>query len=205
MTADDVLDEYRAGSPLGRLTTIEEVAWAVGILLAPEAAALHGATLVARPRPTARDRLDRCRSSASTWPRRCSPSSRPTCFVAPRSCSPRSPSRRSTESAPRSTNCRPTRSRSAVVAIAESGVQAPFITLDLLEGRPLEQHTELIERMSALVAELVGVPTRARAAPHQRGPKAIELGHRRRARERAAHGRDRAPPRGLPFRSRSSR
>ena len=36
---------YRAGSPLGRLTTIEEVAWAVGILLAPEAAALHGATL----------------------------------------------------------------------------------------------------------------------------------------------------------------
>ena len=45
VTADDVLDEYRAGSPLGRLTTIEEVAWAVGILLAPEASALHGATL----------------------------------------------------------------------------------------------------------------------------------------------------------------
>jgi NAD(P)-dependent dehydrogenase (short-subunit alcohol dehydrogenase family) len=44
-SADDVLDEYRAGSPLGRLTAIEEVAWAVGILLAPEAAALHGATL----------------------------------------------------------------------------------------------------------------------------------------------------------------
>ena len=44
-TADDVLDEYRAGSPLGRLTTIEEVAWAVGILLSPEAAALHGSTL----------------------------------------------------------------------------------------------------------------------------------------------------------------
>ena len=44
-TAEDVLDEYRAGSPLGRLTTIEEVAWAVGILLAPEATALHGATL----------------------------------------------------------------------------------------------------------------------------------------------------------------
>jgi NAD(P)-dependent dehydrogenase (short-subunit alcohol dehydrogenase family) len=43
-TAEDVLDEYRAGSPLGRLTTIEEVAWAVGVLLAPEAAALHGAT-----------------------------------------------------------------------------------------------------------------------------------------------------------------
>lgn len=44
-TAEKVLDEYRAGSPLGRLTTIEEVAWAVGILLAPEAAALHGSTL----------------------------------------------------------------------------------------------------------------------------------------------------------------
>ena len=43
------------------------------------------------------------------------------------------------------------------VAIAESEVQAPFITLDLLEGRPIEQHTALIERMSALVADLVGV------------------------------------------------
>lgn len=45
VTAEHVLDEYRAGSPLGRLTTIDEVAWAVGILLAPEAAALHGSTL----------------------------------------------------------------------------------------------------------------------------------------------------------------
>jgi NAD(P)-dependent dehydrogenase (short-subunit alcohol dehydrogenase family) len=44
-TAEHVLDEYRAGSPLGRLTTIEEVAWAVGILLDPEAEALHGSTL----------------------------------------------------------------------------------------------------------------------------------------------------------------
>ncbi len=44
-TADQVLEEYRAGSPLGRLTTIDEVAWAVGLLLAPEAAALHGSTL----------------------------------------------------------------------------------------------------------------------------------------------------------------
>jgi 4-oxalocrotonate tautomerase len=44
------------------------------------------------------------------------------------------------------------------VAVAESGVQAPFITLDVLEGRPLEQHTALIERISGLVAELVGVP-----------------------------------------------
>ena len=44
-TADDVLDEYRSGSPLGRLTTVDEVAWAVGILMDPEAAGLHGATL----------------------------------------------------------------------------------------------------------------------------------------------------------------
>ena len=43
------------------------------------------------------------------------------------------------------------------IAIAESGAQAPFITLDLLEGRPIEQHRALIERMSALVADLVGV------------------------------------------------
>ncbi len=44
-TADQVLDEYRAGSPLGRLTTVDEVAWAVELLLAPEASGLHGATL----------------------------------------------------------------------------------------------------------------------------------------------------------------
>ena len=44
-TAEQVLDEYRAASPLGRLTSIDEVAWAVGILLDPEASALHGATL----------------------------------------------------------------------------------------------------------------------------------------------------------------
>ena len=44
------------------------------------------------------------------------------------------------------------------ISIAQSGVQAPFVTLDLLEGRPLEQHAALVARMSALVAELVGVP-----------------------------------------------
>lgn len=44
-TAEQVLDGYRAGSPLGRLTTIDEVAWAVGILLDDEAAGLHGSTL----------------------------------------------------------------------------------------------------------------------------------------------------------------
>lgn len=42
---DQVLDEYRAHSPLNRLTTTAEVAWSVGQLLAPEATALHGATL----------------------------------------------------------------------------------------------------------------------------------------------------------------
>jgi NAD(P)-dependent dehydrogenase (short-subunit alcohol dehydrogenase family) len=45
VSVEDVLAEYRAHSPLGRLTTTDEVAWAVAQLLAPEAAALHGATL----------------------------------------------------------------------------------------------------------------------------------------------------------------
>ena len=44
-TADDVLDEYRSAAPLGRLTRVEEVAWAVGLLLDPHAACLHGSTL----------------------------------------------------------------------------------------------------------------------------------------------------------------
>jgi 4-oxalocrotonate tautomerase len=44
------------------------------------------------------------------------------------------------------------------IPIADSGEQAPFITLDLFEGRPEEQHTALIERIPALVAEIVGVP-----------------------------------------------
>jgi uncharacterized BrkB/YihY/UPF0761 family membrane protein len=44
-TIDTVLDEYRRQSPLGRLTTVDEVGWAVAQLLAPEADALHGATL----------------------------------------------------------------------------------------------------------------------------------------------------------------
>jgi NAD(P)-dependent dehydrogenase (short-subunit alcohol dehydrogenase family) len=40
-----VLDEYRSHSPLGRMTTVDQVSWAVTQLLAPEAAALHGSTL----------------------------------------------------------------------------------------------------------------------------------------------------------------
>jgi 4-oxalocrotonate tautomerase family enzyme len=43
------------------------------------------------------------------------------------------------------------------VPIAESGEQAPFVTIVVLEGRPAEQHLALIERMSALVADVVGV------------------------------------------------
>lgn len=45
VTAEQVLDEYRIGSPLGRLTRVAEVAWAVSLLLAEEASALHGSTL----------------------------------------------------------------------------------------------------------------------------------------------------------------
>jgi NAD(P)-dependent dehydrogenase (short-subunit alcohol dehydrogenase family) len=45
VSAEQVLDEYRAGSPLGRLTRVAEVAWAVSLLLDEEASALHGSTL----------------------------------------------------------------------------------------------------------------------------------------------------------------
>ena len=42
---ETVLDEYRAHSPLGRMTTVGEIGWAVAQLLSLEADALHGATL----------------------------------------------------------------------------------------------------------------------------------------------------------------
>lgn len=42
---EQVLAERSAESPLGRLVTPAEVAWAVSVLLAPEADALHGSTL----------------------------------------------------------------------------------------------------------------------------------------------------------------
>jgi NAD(P)-dependent dehydrogenase (short-subunit alcohol dehydrogenase family) len=42
---ETVLDEYRSHSPLGRMTTVDQISWAVAQLLAPEADALHGATL----------------------------------------------------------------------------------------------------------------------------------------------------------------
>lgn len=44
-TSETVLDEYRASSPLGRLTTVDEVAWAVDLLVDPEAAALLGSVI----------------------------------------------------------------------------------------------------------------------------------------------------------------
>lgn len=45
LTPDDVYAGYAADSPLGRLTTPAEVAWAVQMLLEPEATALAGSTL----------------------------------------------------------------------------------------------------------------------------------------------------------------
>jgi hypothetical protein len=44
-SVETVLDEYRSHSPPGRMTTVDQVAWAATQLLAPEADALHGATL----------------------------------------------------------------------------------------------------------------------------------------------------------------
>jgi NAD(P)-dependent dehydrogenase (short-subunit alcohol dehydrogenase family) len=45
VSIETVLDEYRSHSPLNRLTTVDQVSWAVTQLLATEADALHGATL----------------------------------------------------------------------------------------------------------------------------------------------------------------
>ncbi|MDQ3733318.1 MAG: SDR family oxidoreductase [Actinomycetota bacterium] len=42
---ETLLEQRRAESPLGRLITPDEVAWAVGILLDPQADALHGSAL----------------------------------------------------------------------------------------------------------------------------------------------------------------
>jgi phenylpyruvate tautomerase PptA (4-oxalocrotonate tautomerase family) len=44
------------------------------------------------------------------------------------------------------------------IPIAESGIQAPFITLDLFRGRPASEHQALCERIPPLVAEIVGCP-----------------------------------------------
>lgn len=45
ITVDEALDEYRSESAIGALTTSEQVAWAVAMLLAPEADAMAGSTL----------------------------------------------------------------------------------------------------------------------------------------------------------------
>lgn len=46
VTVDTVLDEMRAESSLRTLTTLDQVAWAVTLLLAPEADAMTGSTLM---------------------------------------------------------------------------------------------------------------------------------------------------------------
>ena len=46
MTAEEVLEEMRSDSSTGTFTTPEQVAWAVSLLLAPEADAMTGSTLM---------------------------------------------------------------------------------------------------------------------------------------------------------------
>lgn len=45
-TPEEVLDQMRASSSIGQLTTPEQVAWAVSVLLAPEATVMNGSTLM---------------------------------------------------------------------------------------------------------------------------------------------------------------
>lgn len=45
LAVESVLDSMRGQSPIGAFTTVEQVAWAVGLLLDPEADALAGSTL----------------------------------------------------------------------------------------------------------------------------------------------------------------
>jgi 4-oxalocrotonate tautomerase family enzyme len=44
------------------------------------------------------------------------------------------------------------------VPLVESGGQAPYITLDLFEGRPPEQHQALCEQIPERVAEILDCP-----------------------------------------------
>jgi len=46
MTEAEVLEEFRARSPIGHIVTIDEVVWAVMMLLDPEARAMTGGTLL---------------------------------------------------------------------------------------------------------------------------------------------------------------
>lgn len=45
LAMERVLDDMRSQSPIGAFTTVEQVAWAVALLLDPEADALAGSTL----------------------------------------------------------------------------------------------------------------------------------------------------------------
>jgi NAD(P)-dependent dehydrogenase (short-subunit alcohol dehydrogenase family) len=44
---DELWDRYRAKTSLGRLPTLDEIAWLVALLVEPEASVLHGAVLTA--------------------------------------------------------------------------------------------------------------------------------------------------------------
>ena len=46
VTQQEVVEEFRARSPIGHLVTVDEVVWAVETLLAPQARALAGGTLL---------------------------------------------------------------------------------------------------------------------------------------------------------------
>jgi NAD(P)-dependent dehydrogenase (short-subunit alcohol dehydrogenase family) len=46
ISVEDVLKEIKSDSSIGALTTPEQVAWAISVLLAPEANAMTGSTLM---------------------------------------------------------------------------------------------------------------------------------------------------------------
>ncbi len=167
----DVLDEYRAGSPLG--PPDHDRRGGVGgrrCCSHPRPPRCTASTLVARPRPTARDRLG---DRDAVPPRRPGGARRIPSSSAELL-------RRTAELFAEITESPIDRIRTQVhelpadsfavggVPIAESGVQAPFITLDLLEGRPIEQHTALIERMSSAGGRTRRRPARSCPAADQR-------------------------------------
>ena len=43
---EEVIEEFRGRSPIGHLVTVDEVVWAVELLLAPQARAMAGGTLL---------------------------------------------------------------------------------------------------------------------------------------------------------------
>ncbi len=46
MLQEEVIEEFRGRSPIGHLVTVDEVVWAVELLLAPQARAMAGGTLL---------------------------------------------------------------------------------------------------------------------------------------------------------------